>query len=290
MSVSEYQVGAYAVPPSEVDLFAACGFTLAMTSRPHDLAYETYPECALIDTGPLHIAREVIIEHHRAAKNTSTPIAFTAAEESKILTAIEKRVRASAQLPAVVAFYILDDYTGCAPKLYARIRDLIQAQAPGRLVIQGFGGTLDVSKDGGQSFEPCFAERQHYSNRELLNYVPGCTPLLYVYSLGKHAPVSDFSMANLMPWMLDELEGVGWLPDVDALIGGPQCWEDVPPSGEQVAQQCEAFAQHGASSICAFTWANFSDGTVELSNSPDLRAGLMAGRDRCAEVWNAAAS
>jgi hypothetical protein len=275
--------GAYAVLPKDVQAFLATpGMSLDLTARVEDPAP---PGIAYLDAKPLKIWRPYAQQLHCKLSVSACPI--SAADQSTILAAVKARAQAAAANPAVVGFYVLDDYTGNVLPLLEKIHQALSTYAPGKPVVCGFGGTLDFAAPGG-GYQRDYASLAQYERRELLNYSPrACDGVdLYIYSLGKHAPSSDYSMARLLPVMLGALRAREW--NSSLLIGAPQAWEGVPPSAAQVEQQTAAFCKAGAKAITAFTWDNFSDGEPELANSPQLRAGLSAGLRDCQSIWGPA--
>jgi len=278
-----FRGGAYAVLPKDVQAFLATpGMSLDLTARVEDPAP---PGIVYLDAKPLKIWRPYAQHLHCKQSVSACPI--SAANQSTILAAVKARAQAAAANPAVVGFYVLDDYIGNVLPLLEQIDRVLSTYAPGKPVVCGFGGTLDFAAPRG-GYQRDFASLAQYERRELLNYSPrACDGVdLYLYSLGKHAPSSDYSMTRVLPVMLGALRARGW--DSSLLIGAPQAWEGVPPSAAQLEQQTAAFCKAGATAITAFTWDNFSDGEPELANSPQLRAGLSAGVKDCQSIWDSA--
>jgi hypothetical protein len=268
-----HRVGAYAVKPADLPLFAATGLTLAQTLNPGVTppAGVAYDDARVVGTW-----RDPILAYHCRALATTCPV--PASVQAGILAREETILTEDAHNPHVAAVYALDDYVGNVAGLLEDIHTI--ARADGLPVVCGFGATLDYDKGAG--YEHAYTSLQHFTARELLN-VGGCDyAQLYLYAFGNLTATSDFQMTWLLPAMRADLRAAGF---TGALIGAPQAWGANPPTGAQLAEQTAAFCEAGAVSVVAFTWHNFPTTTPELADSAGLRKGLADGLQKCKAIW-----
>jgi hypothetical protein len=123
----------------------------------------------------------------------------------------------------------------------------------------------------------------------------GCDAIaLYPYARSGDADVEvDWSMAELLPYMLGRLREQGWDPLEQPLIGIPQAFG--PADGGQVSEasiaaQTMAYCAAGASTIVFYAWNDsFGGPKAELFNAPALRAGAARGLEGCRGIWSGSA-
>jgi hypothetical protein len=212
------------------------------------------------------------------------------------LDQIARQVRSHLQVTrkddSVVAYWVLDDYPGKVRPAIEMIHQLVQQDTlsgrQARPTICGFGGALDNTSQSPADSRAAF-------DAALANFTStGCDAVaLYPYARAGSADpaTSDWSMADLLPYMLDHLRARGWDPTQQPLIGIPQTFRlgdgDVP-NDTTVATQTAAYCVAGASSIVFYAWNDsFSGPKAELFNAPALRAGLATGLAACRAVWPA---
>ena len=213
------------------------------------------------------------------------------------LDEIERQVRAHLQVTrkddSVVAYWVLDDDPGAVRAAIELIHRLVAEDArsgrQARATICGFGGDLD---DGRRAL----ADSRAAFDAAVENFTPtGCDAVaLYPYARAS-APQAessiDWSMADLLPYMLDQLRARGWDPSQQPLIGIPQTFRlgDGPaPSAATVATQAAAYCAAGASSILYYAWNDsFGGPKTELFNTPELRQGATDGLRSCRTTWSA---
>lgn len=294
-----HQGGAFAVLPSDLPTFTGSGLTLALTNHipPEGTADIAGGAVRYIDPRVTNLLSQHLGKYH--CGTSSAPCPISPADRQAFLDAVQRELTKQHDNPKVVGYDILDDYMGNVPRLLADVNSLIAADNQSlpvpRATICGFGGTLDYHKPGlpDGTFVRDFASLQHFEKRELLNFSPAACDMvtLYIYSLGHHAPLSDYSMSALLPVMLGDLRAHGWNQAQTPLLGSPQTWEGTPPTAAQVREQTAAFCSSGAVSIVAFSWHNFPssgpNAEPELANSNDMRAGLSAGVQDCQQIWTA---
>jgi len=263
-------VGAYAVPWGEFPAFQGKGFSLDITKK---IPNPAPAAIQIVDARPSGLIAAAARSLHCKRSAAACPIAAKA--RAALLAKIAADIARDRQNPAVVGLYVQDDYAGNVLGILKAVHAL-SAQA-GLPTVCGFGATLSFSKTGQPPFEFASTSFKHFTQLELLNYSRSACdqPLLYIFSFGKKAPVSDYSMGTLLPKMLSALKAKGW--DGKGLIGAPQAWEGLPDTGDQIAEQTQAFCRAGATAITAFAWHIFPDRSPELFNSPGLQAGLIHG-------------
>lgn len=106
----------------------------------------------------------------------------------------------------------------------------------------------------------------------------GCDAVaLYPYARGSAIDQGtvDWSMADLLPFMLDRLRQRGWDPNVQPVIGIPQTFEladGVSPDESSVAAQMAAYCRAGAHTILFYAWNDsFGGPKTELFSGGALR-------------------
>jgi hypothetical protein len=210
------------------------------------------------------------------------------------LAEIERQVRKHLQVTrkddGVVAFWVLDDYPGDVRAAVELIRRLVEEDnlsgRRARPTICGFGGRLDDSeqptRDSRASFE-----------RSLANFsASGCDAVaVYPYSESLDGHDVDWSMAELLPYMLDRLEAHGWDRTRQPLVGIPQTFRFGAarrPTAADVTTQTAAYCAAGVSAVFFYAWNDSHAGPKhQLFNAPDLRAGAAAGLAQCRAIWAA---
>jgi len=216
------------------------------------------------------------------------------------LDTIERQVRSHLQVTrkddSVVAYWALDDYPGDVRPAIELIHRLVQEDTlSGRVArptVCGFGGDLDNAHQTA-------AESRAAFEAALTNFTPaGCDAVaLYPYARAVRAQQDDgvdWSMADLLPHMLDRLRERGWDPAQQPLIGVPQTFrvaDGAVLSDASVAAQTVAYCAGGASVILFYAWNDsFSGPKAELFNTPALRSGAAAGLTTCRAIWSTPAA
>jgi hypothetical protein len=211
------------------------------------------------------------------------------------LDTIEGQVRSHLQVTrkddSVVAYWVLDDYPGDVRSAIELIHRLVQEDAlSGRMArptICGFGGDLDNARQS-------LADSRAAFELALSNLTTaGCDAIaLYPYARGAAADQNgvDWSMTDLLPYMLGRLQDRGWDPTRQPLIGIPQTFGlpgGVLPTETSVAAQTTAYCSGGASAILFYSWNDsFGGPKSELFNTPGLRSGAVNGLAACRGIWS----
>lgn len=301
-----HQGGAYQLTYSGTSAFRAIGLTLSITNDgavpPVPSGYEQagkgtrFPEgngVRYIDPDPMFFVSDYVLAKYPSCRAVTTPCPISAADREYMLDHVKKLLADDRNQPSIVGYYILDDYPGNIVGLLEQVHALIAASnrtlSNPRPTVCGFGATLDFRSAPGQPYMPATLERNQYENVELLNFSPKACDIV---TLGVYArdgePDSDFSMTNLMPFLLGALRRHGWDPSREPLFGTPMAWGSVAPTEGQLRTQVAAFCNAGAQSIVAFTWENFlpPEQLRELANDAKLRTGLVEGLKSCQSFWN----
>lgn len=152
-----------------------------------------------------------------------------------------------------------------------------------RPTICGLGGNLDAADHATSETRAAF-------DLAVANFTPtGCDAVaVYPYSVAD-ATDTDWTMRDLLPYMLDRLRGLGWDPARQPLVGIPQAFRArgaLSPAAIDVATQTAAYCAAGASAIAFYAWDEASGSTTfELYDAPDLRQGATNGLARCKAFW-----
>ena len=214
------------------------------------------------------------------------------------LDTIERQVRSHLQVTrkddSVVGYWVLDDYPGDVRPAIELIHRLIQEDTlsgrAARPTLCGFGGDLDNAHQS-------VAQSRAAFEAALTNFTPaGCDAVaLYPYTRGVRTDQDDgvdWSMADLLPYMLDRLRDRGWDPAQQPLIGVPQTFrvaDGAVVTDASVAAQTAAYCAAGASAILFYAWNDsFGGPKAELFNTSALRAGAAAGLATCQTIWSSA--
>jgi hypothetical protein len=194
---------------------------------------------------------------------------------------------------SVVGFWVLDDYPGDVRPAIELIHTLVTQEnlvdRVARPTICGFGGVLDDTQRAA-------AESRAAFDAAVLNFTPtGCDAIaLYPYAAVTAGGLSDdridWSMTDLLQYMLARLQEQGWDPARQPLIGVPQTFRfgaRAAPSASDVAVQTAAYCAAGASTIMLYAWNDGSgDDKSELFNSEHLRRGAQDGIAQCQALWS----
>jgi hypothetical protein len=211
------------------------------------------------------------------------------------LDTIERQVRSHLQVTrkddSVAAFWVLDDDPGDVRPAIELIHRLIQEDTlsgrAARPTICGFGGDLDSAGNPASTSRAAF-------DAALTNFTTaGCDAVaLYPYARETGPDQDgdvDWSMVDLLPYMLRRLRERGWDPAQQPLIGIPQAFRlgaGVSPTETSVAIQTAAYCAAGASTILFYAWNDsFAGSKAELFNTPALRSGAELGLTACRGLW-----
>lgn len=199
-----------------------------------------------------------------------------------------------------VGFWVLDDYPGDVSAALDLVYRLVQeenrlSRLP-RFTVCGIEGLLDTFEDGHLTTHPRELERA------VRNFSPTACDAVALYAYGM--PVSgdpvdvDWSMEQLLPRAMELLRARGWDPSRQPFLGVVQAFGTVEappeqsfvlPRAQDVATQAEAYCRAGATGILHFAWNDLGTGPkVQLAQSPDLRAGVADGVQRCQAAWSSA--
>jgi hypothetical protein len=193
---------------------------------------------------------------------------------------------------SVVAYWILDDNPGDVRPAIELIHQLVEQEnlvdQIARPTICGFGGDLDDSR------RPTTASRAAF-DAALANFSPTACDAVAVYPYGRTTGSQadeasiDWSMNDLLPYMLQALRDRGWDPERQPLIGIPQTFrfgQTSSPTAVDVATQTAAYCSAGASAIVFYAWNDSALAPkAELFDAPDLRQGATDGLARCRVLW-----
>jgi hypothetical protein len=207
---------------------------------------------------------------------------------------VRRHLRVTREDEGVVGYWVLDDHPGDVRPALDLIHRLVQEDSVlvnvPRPTICGFGGDLDDAR------RPV-AETRAAFDAALANFSPtGCDAVaLYPYGRpGGPEEVAhiDWSMGELLPYMLARLREHGWEPARQPLLGIPQAFRfgDTPaPTAADVAAQTAAYCGSGASAILFYAWNDSYTGPkAALFNAPDLRQGALDGLAQCQAIWETA--
>jgi hypothetical protein len=197
---------------------------------------------------------------------------------------------------AIAGFYILDDYPGDIADILSQIHGLVtddnrNEPAP-RATMCSFGAMLDTRQQSQQAW----TSDHSYYQKAITNFSPGACDFVALYPYappGAQENQVDWSMGQLLPYMLNQLSARGWTPSGQPLIGTPQAFgypaqQRYPPSGADLRTQADAFCQGGARSLVAYAWNDSYEGAkLELSNDADMRTGFAQAVGDCQRAWAA---
>lgn len=216
--------------------------------------------------------------------------------EEAVLREVDAVAQRDAEDARVLGTYVVDDYwtdmSGLLEQAYAAIR-----KRHDKPVMCGVGANL-ADANGAISA----ATRQKVRN-SLKNYSSRWCDGVFVYAYASPGRAQssefDWTMATLLPFVVEGLEQNGFDPATHALVGVPQAFRFHPrtetgrgpllsaqywagPDAESLATQVDAYCSAGARGILAYTWDDGSIGRIaELHNAQDLRNGLRAGLSTC---------
>ena len=192
---------------------------------------------------------------------------------------------------SVVAFWVLDDRPGDVRSAVDLIHRLVEEDnlvgQIARPTICGFGGDLDDARRSP-------ADSRRIFDSALSNFTPtGCDAVaLYPYArVGDDGSTTDWSMHELLPYMLQALLDRGWDRSRQPLVGIPQTFRfgrASRPVAADVRTQTSAYCAAGASAIVFYAWNDSASAPkAELFDAPDLRQGATDGLAACGALWAA---
>jgi hypothetical protein len=223
----EHRGGAYAAFASDLPLFEQTGLTLDLTNHISDPSDGVV---RYIDPRAVNLEWQYFGKYRCNFQPAACPVSQT--DEQNFLTAFQAELDKQHDNPAVVGYYVIDDYLGNISGVLQKVHAMVQAdtrtEAYPRPTICGFGGSVDYQDRNAPAgrYEKEYASLSHFSKLELQKFSPGACDMvdLYIYSLSHRAPVSDYSMAWTMPAMEAALAQHGWSSAATPLIGSPQAW------------------------------------------------------------------
>jgi hypothetical protein len=189
----------------------------------------------------------------------------------------------------VVAYWVLDDDPGDVRPALELIHRLVQAEdlldRQARPTVCGFGGDLD--EPGRTS-----AQTRAAFDRAIRNFTPTGCDAVALYPYRRQAAASaDFSMRDLLPYMLQRLQERGWDSATQPLLGIPQAFgfgAAPPPRAADVVAQTTAYCAAGASAILFYAWNDTDPGPkTQLFNSAPLRQAARSALYACQAIWGA---
>lgn len=290
-----YRAGAWNIPTDGLDKAAALGMSVATASYQgrgsQYIAGLQHNGMRYIDADLLSIVNQAIPP---ACRSSDAPCVLTPADHDRVLRSVAAHLAKVGKDPYVVAYYVLDDYRGNIRSLLEEVRQLIEAsnQAAGinRPAVCAYWAGLDYRTADGKWVRP---RADFY--RALLNFSPRACDAVAVYSYlsaNVNPALADWRMQVLMPDVKRALGERGWTAAAAPLLGMPMAFGHpeeglLPPTGDELAQQTEAYCQAGAVGILPYAWAegNYHQTKVELGTSPDLQRGFRTGIASCRAVW-----
>lgn len=212
-----------------------------------------------------------------------------------VLRAVAQIARRDAKRSYVVGYWVLDDWAwwdwGSGHELLQKVHAELAKDTPRLPAICGFGAT--VLPPGKVGWDPGTAA--NYSNA-------GCDVVgWYNYSpFGRKHPSNgknlDWTMKALLPAMAQSLEKRGWQIARTPLYGIGQAWggsyeKNYYQPGltrAEMLAQAKAFCEFGARYIGWYAWddSGYDPRTQTPNNSPSIAAGIAAGINACAAVWD----
>lgn len=214
---------------------------------------------------------------------------------SALLAAVSRHLQTIQSLDIVAGYWVLDDWPFSDPAgardILIAIHRLIQQYTPGLPAICGFGGAL----------LPIGSTRSGWNDLIASNFAPGACDMvgLYLYARSGTLGPYDWSMAALVPAVLDSLRRRGWDLRKEPLIGIPQAFGGnvggavwPTPSAADIATQSQAFCAHGATGIVYYAWSN-TDTTAQSVfpwSSTDVTLGIRLGMAACKRIWSGKAN
>lgn len=235
---------------------------------------------------------------HARCPEKNTGCSLTNADEEAILSKVDKHLQAIGNDPNVAGFWFLDDDPGgqvisVMEKIRRRVGDQNQFYRIVRPTVCGLGERLDYKKSPSDAQ---FTKSHSYFRRALENYSPAACDRVALYLYGENTypdPAGiDWSMSDLLPYMLTVLKKRGWNPARDPLVGVVDAfsfpWKAgepnfVEPRHDDIVTQTEAYCKWGASSILFYAWDDsVSDPRKhEGYNSPQLVQAVVDGVQSC---------
>jgi hypothetical protein len=203
---------------------------------------------------------------------------------------VKRRLAQLKSNSAIAGIYVLDDYPGNIANILSDVHSVVaednKTEAFSRGTVCAFGATLDARQTPQQSW----TSEQTYYMKAAVNFSPlACDYVaLYPYApQGFQDSQVDWSMSQLLPYLLARLAARGWTAASAPLIGIPQAFGYVAegryaPTGPDIRSQTIAFCKGGARSIIAYAWDDsYSGRKLELFNDSDMRAGFTQGLAVC---------
>lgn len=292
----DHTLGVFGVrtPRQAANAHRALDATVAV-GTPEDLEARQSGEKRLkiIDHAPQNILYRAVCPHGRNSCHR-----LSHAELTKLKKRITHAVNQNQNDPAVVGYYLLDDYWfNMRPELKV-VGRTIQRISPQSILGCGFGLHIETSKKSVDMAE---------FRTKLVNYSPNWCNAIMMYSYAPAFPNPfkghvDWNMSSTLDTAIHELRDRGWSPTNGLLVGVPQAFNFNPritrshgstkyayravTNQQSLRSQVTAFCRAGASAIIAYTWDNLGEGRVQtLSNNVELRKGLREGMSNCQDIW-----
>jgi hypothetical protein len=233
--------------------------------------------------------------------NPANSCTMSSADQTALYSQIQAHLDTVKNDPDITGFWILDDWYGNLLPELEHIHTLVAAAnakyGVKRPTVCGFSATLDF-KDS--PADPTFSHTAHaWFDRAITNYSPQACDILspYAYAALPYPDTTgaDWSMANLMPYMVSQFKARGWDPTNSYMVVIPQAYSDsanqagwhIPlPTAAEVETQVAAACKGGAVGVMPFDWDYKQDGTLRLYNTPALQQGYAAGIRDCRAYWS----
>lgn len=225
------------------------------------------------------------------ARGESSHCTISASDEQGLLVEAQKHIKTVKEDPGVAAFWILDDYpSGNISSTLKALHDLINTETAGsKPTICGIGGSLDHRSQTDPHFKP----DRSYTERSLVNLTPAACDIVapYFYGAAKANDPTwiDWTMADLLPWFLRQLQRLGFdQPQLMPLLHAfsaprtPGGTYYVQPRPRDIEAQASAYCAVRPVAVMFFTWRS-RDAQTSYAGDAQIREGVMSGASKC---WN----
>jgi hypothetical protein len=295
------QGGAYELPPADQPAARRLGLSLAVGEPTWNSPGSTTPGIRYLD----RLIWDIIIKYvPQSCQLITTPCVLSSAAWQALMKNVQAHLKAVHGDASIAGFYILDDYPGNIVDILDQVQALVaednRTESQPRPTMCGFGAMLDSRQQAGapwMSHHDINVRGQDF-DQAIVNFSSSACDAVGIYA---YAPANvqegnvDWSMSQLLPYMLGQLTQRGWSPTSQPLIGTPQAFgypsmHLVAPTGSDLRAQTDAFCHAGAQTIIANAWNEQSPdpSVIELFNDADMRAGLAQGLADCRSLpgWN----
>jgi hypothetical protein len=294
------QGGAYNVPTADLAAARQIGISLVLGSD-HDPA-PSAPSSSGSGIRYIDNSLWALIQQYTppSCQSVTTPCSIPPAGKQALMNAVNSSLAKVRGNASIAAFDILDDYPGNIVDILSEVHAMVAAdnrtEASPRPTICPIGATLDSRQQPGGPWTSHHNDQRRGLNidTDVLNFSPSACDYVSLYPfspLGFQDDQVDWSMTQLLPYMLSQLSARGWNPAGQPLIGTPQTFGYTnthwgPPTGAEVKTQTDAFCQTGARAIIAYAWNDTAtEPKLELFNDADMRSGFAQALSDCRRTW-----